>query len=194
MEDISHNSLVYILEAGNPYLTELFGGSDSAIRALDQWTRRETSEVWLGRLRPVSAGNEEVGGFIALGGEELKKARKADLMALAKLATGPQRTELIARMTNLAGLFPAPDDDEFYLSKMFLRPEYRGKRLGLVLVECYIQAGIEQRFRSFRLDVSRDNRSAINCYESCGFAISEEHESRDQRLRYFSMTRQMKQD
>jgi ribosomal protein S18 acetylase RimI-like enzyme len=177
-----------VLGAADRYFDQLFGSRAVALKILSEWVMRPSSELWLGRIEWMrSERGEFVGGFAALGGKELKKARRADAIALVKMATPTEQTELLSRMTNLAGLFSQPSDEEFYLSKMGLFSHFRGKGLGRSLVGRYLETGQALGFRSFRLDVEGGNASALRCYRACGFRICDEHESRDGLLKYFSM-------
>jgi hypothetical protein len=87
-EALIQRALPWVLEAGNPYYTLLFGSAESALRVLESWMRRTSSEISTSRLQFLSCESELAGGFIAIGGGELRKARMSDGIAL--LTTCPQ--------------------------------------------------------------------------------------------------------
>jgi ribosomal protein S18 acetylase RimI-like enzyme len=92
------------------------------------------------------------------------------------------------RLANVSDLFSPVDDDEYYLSKLGLMPQFRGKRLGRMLVDRYIEEGVRRGHMRYRLDVHADNEAAIRCYRSSGFEICQRTESQDGALKYYSMT------
>jgi ribosomal protein S18 acetylase RimI-like enzyme len=164
-------SLVH--EAGNPYFDWFFGDGDEAHAALARWMERPSSEVASERVTVVLAGGRPAGMFVGLGGAEVERCRKADLLAATREAAGrPEaRAELLTRLEASRGLFAPVDAAQFYLSKMGVVRSMRGEGLGRVLTEAYVTAGRAQGFRSFRLDVSADNEVAVALYRSAGFEI-----------------------
>ena len=69
-----------------------FGSRTVALKIFSEWVMRPSSEFWLGRIEWMrSEQGELVGGFAALGGKELKKARRADAIALVKVSAGAGR-------------------------------------------------------------------------------------------------------
>jgi ribosomal protein S18 acetylase RimI-like enzyme len=181
-------ALPWVLEAGNPYYESLFGGPAAAEKVLEAWMHRRTSEVSISRVQFLVSNEELAGGFVALGGGELRKARKADSIALLSSSMGlPDRETLIERMRSLSDLFPPVADDEYYLSKLGLRPQHRGKGLARILVERYLEDGRERGYTRYRLDVEAGNEIAIRCYQSAGFRFCGQSESEDGVFRYCAM-------
>lgn len=186
-ESFAEHALPWVLEAGNPYFDALFGSPEVARQSIDSWLRRPTSEVAVWRTFFLMFDDAFVGGFIAMNGGDLKKARRGDSLALMRSVSGEFREQLMQRLENLAGLFPSVGEDEFYLSKVGLAPEFRGKGLGRMLVQRYIEEGARRGHAKFRLDVCAGNEAAIGCYLSSGFVISEQSASRDGAMQYLSM-------
>ena len=149
--------------------------------------RRPTSEIALGRSRILTEGPEIAGGFIALGGSELKLARKADTLALWKTVPANELRALMERMANGANLFSPVADDEYYLSKLGLNGQFRGRGLGSTLIERYLKEGRERGYRRYSLEVRSSNEPAIRLYKSAGFRIDSRLQSRDGRFQYFAM-------
>jgi ribosomal protein S18 acetylase RimI-like enzyme len=185
-EDLVRYALPWVIEAGNPYYSSLFGTADlTAI--LGSWMRRPSSEISILRTQFLLCEREPAGGLIALSGDELRKARKADSIALLKIVPADERKSLAARIANLSDLFMPVADNEYYLSKLGLQLPFRGKNLGRLLIDHYLEQGTLRGFRQFRLDVQMNNGVAIRRYESAGFAICHQAESKDGTLKYFSM-------
>ena len=180
-------SIPWVLAAGSPYFLELFGGEEPAIRALQLWMRRPSSEVSIGRGQILMEGSDIAGGFIALAGPELKLARKADALALWKTVPASELRALIRRMANGANLFSPVADDEYYLSKLGLNEEFRGRGLGSALIMRYLQEGRMRGYSHYSLEVLSQNDPAVRLYKSAGFQIDRQLQSRDGRFRYFSM-------
>lgn len=176
----------WILEAGNPYYRKLLGMTSSA-SVLEAWMRRVSSEVSIRRARFLVCDSQLAGGFIALGGAELRKARRADGIALMTGIRAEDRSALMNRLTNLADLFSPVADDEYYLSKLWLAPQFRGKRLGGLLLARYLDEGLRLGYTRYRLDVHTENEAAIRCYRSAGFVICGSATSKDGRIGYYSM-------
>ena len=179
-------ALSWLVEAGNPYYPMLLGMADST-SMLETWMRRASSEVSIRRVQFLVCDSQFAGGFIALSGAELRKARKADSIALLTAVRAEDRSALIDRLTNLADLFAPVADDEYYLSKLGLAPQFRRKGLGGLLIARYIEEGLRLGYTRYRLDVQMDNEPAIRCYRSAGFVICGRIESKDSRLGYYSM-------
>ena len=104
-------------------------------------------------------------------------------------SVAPQdRPALTLRLTNVSDLMAPVGDDEYYLSKLGLAQQFRGKRLSRTLVDSYIEEGARLGHSRYRLDVHADNEAAIRCYRSAGFEISRRSQSQDGTLKYYSMS------
>ena len=182
--------LPWIHEAGNPYFDWVFGGREAALRTIASWMRRASSEISISRMSLLLEGDRSVGGFIALGGAELALCRKADTRALLKEANSQRRSDLIARMESVRGLFPRVASDEFYLSKMAVAPDFRRTGLGRRMVSEYLSVGRAAGFRRFKLDLWAENRGALRLCESLGFKVVQESVSVELDVKYFSLVRE----
>lgn len=182
--------LPWLHEAGNPYFDWIFGSQESARENLAVWMRRTSAEVSLSRVTLLFAGVQPVGGFLALGGAELARCRLADSAALMKEKDGKERAALLARLVAVRKLFPRVTSDEFYLSKIGVTADLRGKGLGRVLVLKYLADGHAAGFRRFRLDVSAENKPALRLYDALGFRVVHTSICVDGRLQYLSLVRE----
>lgn len=181
------DSLPWVLEAGNPYYAWLFGDDALAKSVLGAWMRRESSEVSISRAEILMCDTEVAGGFIALSGVELKRARRADAVALLTGTSDSVRPGLIGRLRNTTGLFSSVGDDEYYLSKMGLHVRFRGRGYGLELLNQFINRGKAGGHACFRLDVHAENVAAVRRYEKFGFQISRRTRTNGGECEYYSM-------
>jgi ribosomal protein S18 acetylase RimI-like enzyme len=55
---------------------------------------------------------------------------------------------------------------------VFVRPQYRGQKLGQRMIESAMQWCRSREIRIVRLTVAVHNAPAIKCYETCGFSMS----------------------
>jgi ribosomal protein S18 acetylase RimI-like enzyme len=180
-------ALQWVLAAGDPYYSWVFGGKEQATTILENWMRRSSSEVSMLRVSFLKSASEVLGGFIAMGGADLKRARKADAVAIAKSSSGSTREAFMARLANGSNLFPPVADAEYYLSKMGLGSSFIGKGHGRRLLDQFIRDGDLLGYMRYRLDVHVGNLSAISLYEHYGFAVADRHLSLDGALGYCSM-------
>jgi ribosomal protein S18 acetylase RimI-like enzyme len=160
--------LPWVHAAGQPYFDWLLGGRSAALRMLEQWMRRPSSELFVGR---VVLGEEmhPVGGFIALPGAELGPCRLQDALAAAAATPPELRPALALRLRQGRALFPEVTGDDFHLSRMGVLPEARRRGYGRAIVREFVQNGTRRGVRRFTLDVSADNAAAIELYRSAGF-------------------------
>jgi ribosomal protein S18 acetylase RimI-like enzyme len=186
-EHLAAHALSWIIEAGNPYYDVLFGGANPTLAFVQKWLRRASSEVSFLRVEFLMADSEFAGGYIALSGNDLRKARRADSVALLTSFAPQDRPALASRLNNLSDLMASVEDDEYYLSKVGLTQPFRGKGLGRTLVDRYISEGARLGYSRYRLDVCADNQAAIRCYRSAGFEITQTGQSQDGVLKYHSM-------
>jgi ribosomal protein S18 acetylase RimI-like enzyme len=179
--------LPWVHEAGAAYFDWIFGGDDPARRALASWMKRRSSEVSISRFTLLFDGSRPIGGFVALGGADLVRCRKADAAAVVASAGRTGRQELLPRIAAVRGLFRAVQPDEFYLSKVGVSPDKREAGLGRALVTEYLAVGRAAGFRRFRLDVAAQNQAAVALYRSLGFEVAGESGGVDGRIRYLAM-------
>jgi ribosomal protein S18 acetylase RimI-like enzyme len=175
-------------EAGNPYFDWLFGSSEGADAAIAAWMRRPQSELAIDRIRIALVDGELVGMYLALSGLALRGCRQADTVALLAETgrSGAARTALVERVEASKELFARVSPDEFYLSKIGVVGEHRGKGLGRALMLEYLAGGRKAGFSSFRLDVAAENEPAIRLYRTLGFGNAPEREAAG--MRYLPMT------
>ena len=177
----------WILEAGEPYYSRLFGDRETALGTIRRWMTRSSSEIALKRVHLVSLEGSVAGGFVALDGSELARARKADLIALTVDPDPGRAQALRERLSALKGLFGQIEPQEYYLSKMFLAARFRGTNLSRQLLKAYLAEGQLRGYGRFALDVHADNSRAIRSYSRAGFWISARTSSADGTVRYLSM-------
>jgi ribosomal protein S18 acetylase RimI-like enzyme len=167
--------LAWVHEAGNPYFDFVLGGGE-ARSVVATMMRNDRSEIAIRRAHVLLERERPIGGFIALPGHELPRARQTDLLTMMKEVGRDEIATLRARLAETKGLFPPVAPEDYYLSKMGLLPEWRGQGLGKRLLKEYVAKGEASGFRRFSLDVSEDNRAAVNLYRAAGFEVVERTE------------------
>ena len=186
-EALVDDVLPWVHEAGCPYFDWFFGGEEAALASLAEWMRRPSSEVYVGRLTVLQDGDRPIGGFVALTGAELEECRGEDAMAAVRAAGRDGLADLRARLAAGKELFAPVGHDDFYLSKIGVLRELRGRRYGRRLLERYLDDGRAGGFRRFRLDVSADNEPALRFYRGFGFQVVNEAASDAAGLAYTSL-------
>ena len=180
--------LPLVHESAQAYFDWLFGGSDAARTHLERWLCRPSSEVALARVTVLLEREAVVGAYIALSGNDLLSCRKADSLALLAETEREGRAALLDRLGAVGSVFGTVASDQWYLSKLAVVPQARGRRLGGRLMEAYLQSGENAGFRRYRLDVDAANLAAIRLYESHGFRIVDDASSERSGIRYLGMT------
>lgn len=178
----------WITEAGSPYFDWLFGDVALAHDVIEARIRSRSSEVSLEVITALTDAREHLlGGFIGLPGAELHRRRRDDSMAFLQAVPRHDRPALMARMRASRQLFPPVEPEDFYLSKMGVRPDARGRGIGRRLVDRFVAAGVAAGSRGLRLDVYADNVHAIALYTSAGFEVIEESRSEQAGMAYLAM-------
>ena len=175
-------------EAGNPYFDWFFGDAERARTVIERWLLRPDSEVSMQRVVLLLVDERIAGMFVGLDGAALARCRMADALAALREAGRSPADRALLR-TKLAGpqLFAPVSRDEFYLSKLAVVPEMRGRGLGHDLLDAFLAAGRAAGCRRSRLDVAASNHAAIRLYRSAGFVACEERAKAG--LRYVAMAR-----
>jgi ribosomal protein S18 acetylase RimI-like enzyme len=179
--------LAWVHEAGNPYFDWILGGAERAGEVLAQWVRRNSSEVSIRRATLLFEDDRSVGGFIALDAAQLGRCRQADLLALMTKMASDKQFE--SRLKAAQHLFAKVEPGDFYLSKIGVEPEFRGRSLGKEILQAYADEGRDQGPQRLRLDVSAGNATAIRLYESFGFEVAGRTAAPEANLEYFAMVK-----
>jgi ribosomal protein S18 acetylase RimI-like enzyme len=180
--------LSWVHQAGRPYFDWFFEGEERARSVLAEWVTRPSSEAYIGRAVVLLDGDEAVGGFIGLGGDELAHCRQADAVAVLRATPHESWPVLKTRIRASEELFPPVAQDELYLSKMGVVEKSRRRGLGRQLVAEYLGRGKADGFRRFRLDVWAGNEAAVGLYRACGFRVAHESRSELADMTYLAMT------
>ena len=167
--------------AGARYEDWRFGGRAAAVAELEHWVRRPGSELAVRRWRVCFDEGRPVGGVSFLPGDDLVRARRADLLALAGR---PDAAALRERLGAVRLLFAAVAPEDMYLSRIAVEPEHRGRGLGRRLVHEVVKAARSEGCPRIRLDVDAENEAALALYDRLGFALRAEAVSDAAGLRY----------
>jgi ribosomal protein S18 acetylase RimI-like enzyme len=176
-------ALPWVHAASEPYVDWLLGGRSEALRILEQWMRRPSSEVFIGRAMLALEENQPVGGFIALRGAELARCWMRDALAAVAVTPPERRTSLQLRLRLGRQLLPPVASDDLYLSRMGVLAHARGRGYGRAIIREFLRYGLRGRFGRLSLDVSSGNTAAIRLYSSVGF-----HPERERQLEAVGMT------
>ncbi len=187
-EQYTSEILTGIHEAGNPYYDWFFGGHDVARKILGRWMTRISSEVSISRAKLLLEDHQHAGGFIALTGKDLLACRKSDMLALMKEMAPDLKFDLTGRFAAARALFPRVEADAYYLSKIWVTPDYRGRGLSREILQEFLVTGRAEGFELFQVDVFSENKIAIRLYQSFGFETTHTSSFIEANLEYFSMT------
>jgi len=186
-EGLTSEILTGIHEAGIPYYDWFFGGHDLARTILGKWMSRTSSEVSLSKVKLLFEDDEHVGGSISLTGTELLNCRKSDMLALMKDMVPDHGLDLSERFAAARALFPRVDSEAYYLSKIWVTPDYRGKGQSREILQEFLASGQAKGFHSFQVDVFAENQPAIRLYQSFGFHVTHTFSFEKASLKYLSM-------
>jgi ribosomal protein S18 acetylase RimI-like enzyme len=181
----------WIHEASNPYADWYFGDEQAAFAFIGRWLVRPSSELYLGRaMLMLDELRRPIGCVIGMPGSQLARCRTADFAELCEsLQSNANADEIIAQTIEVSReLFPAVEDDVFYISRVAVAPERRGRGLGRTLLGHAIESQRARGATRFRVDVSADNAVAIRLYQSVGMSVTACARNADADLEYWSMT------
>ena len=177
-------------ESSNPYADWYFGDADVAAAIISEWMFRPTSEYYLGRsVVMLDDDGAAVGALIGMHGRQLAQCRMADFAAFCdELGSGKEADAVVEQVLAVSrDLFPAVDDDAFYISRVAVERSRRGRGLGRELVAHAIETQRRHGHQRFALDVSRGNAAAIRTYEALGMKITRTSRAQGAPLEYCAM-------
>ncbi len=85
-------------------------------------------------------------------------------------ATQDEIAGFVERAAQAAWLNPVTRPGRYYIHAIAVKPEHRGKQVGVALIEDAMRRGREAGLRSLELDVRSDN-PAVRFYESLGLEL-----------------------
>ena len=192
IEKILTDVVDWLWDAGQPYVGYLWGSEKEGKAQTRAWLRRRQSELSLDKITLLMRDQVVLGGYLAMSGKDLLLARKYDLIEVMKVARGTNNTALVKRLGASRELFGTIDDQSYYLSRIGVRSEYRGKGLGRKLLEHCLASDRIGSYDLLKLHVSTDNQSAIALYLSHNFTIVRECTSTKAGMAYYTMMRDMR--
>jgi ribosomal protein S18 acetylase RimI-like enzyme len=165
----------WVHEASNPFADWYFGSGPLAEEIIAEWMERPSSELFIGRAVVAfdDAGRTPVGCLLGMEGAVLAECRSADFLAFCEeLGRSEDADAVLAEVLPAArALFPPVAEDEYYISRVAIAPEVRGRGFGRALVSSVLaerRAGGHERFC---LDVSAANAAAVRVYDALGFRV-----------------------
>ena len=176
----------WMTDAASPYLPWLLGSQERAREFVFSRLDIAESEYSRHRTHVLLEDGQCIGGFVALPGTDLPRARRADLFSIVS-AAGASDSALLARLRAARQAFAPVPAESFYLSKIGILPSARSRGLGALLLKSFLQMGAQMGHRCYRLDVSHDNAVAMALYERFGFTTVHTGTPQDRGVRYVAM-------
>jgi len=156
-----------ILASAEHFLPAVFGPRirGALIRmAAGRGTLFSHEHAWMARADGAAAG-------ILLGYTGLQKAAEDPATGLRLFgALGPGLLLRLSRLLRLQRSIGALAPDEYYVSNVAVRPEFRGQGIGSLLLERARAEAAEAGAAWIVLDVETDNEGARRLYERLGFS------------------------
>ena len=180
----------WVHDASNPFADWYFGDAEIAAEIIGEWMERPSSEFYIGRgIVMFDDDGEPRGILIGMSGAEVAKCRMADFTAFCEeIGDEPGADEVIDQVVTASReLFPPIRDDAFYISRIAVDRNARGRGLGRQLVRYTIELKRKEGFPRVRLDVSADNVGAIRVYNSLGLETISRAQSKTAPLEYCAM-------
>ena len=176
-----------LVAASQPYLSALYGESSAGAAIFAALMKCESSEFLAGHAQVLCEETDPRGCYVALPGSQLPACRRAELCEALRYFGAGAAASLGKRLALLSSLFPPVRDSDFYLSKLAVHVEARGRGFGRLLLDHYMERGRQIGFRRFRLDVSCGNHGAKHLYEAAGFRVIDQRHSAQFDLSYLAM-------
>ena len=188
--DLVEKARPWVHDASNPFADWYFGDAEIASEIIGEWMERPSSEFYIGRgIVMFDDDGEPRGILIGMSGAEAAKCRMADFTAFCEeIGDEPGADEVIDQVVTASReLFPPIRDDAFYISRIAVDRNARGRGLGRQLVRHTIELKRKEGFPRVRLDVSADNVGAIRVYNSLGLETISRGQSKTAPLEYCAM-------
>ena len=120
-------------------------------------------------------GDELMGIEIGMPGNEFRERQNALGPVWQKLVTDAAIDAgdiggVLERSEHASWLNPLVEADTYYIHALAVKPEFRGKRIGYLLIEDAIRRAREGGYAKFQLDVLSDN-PAVGFYRSVGLEV-----------------------
>jgi GNAT superfamily N-acetyltransferase len=182
-EDVS----TWMTDASSPYFPWLLGGEEATRRLVRTQLPQPVSEFSAEATYVLLEDDRCIGGFVALAGSAVARARRADLLAIVAGARAAARAAVAKRLEASRNMFLPVPSECFYLSRIGVLEHARGRGFGSLLLEEYLLVGSRNGFHRFRLDVSGDNAVATALFERHGFSPIKVESSRAVDFGYVAM-------
>ena len=80
----------------------------------------------------------------------------------------------VGLLVGYCGVQPNEEDHTLFLSKLYLRADYRGRRISRLVLAMLYERCITEGYDSIWLTVNKGNTNSINAYRKLGFSIERE--------------------
>lgn len=140
---------------------------------------QSAGEVAAGSLVQEDDGDAVMGLLVMLDGAELRSARSAAAMAMARAKKIDPRGSVRDRMFLAGDTLMEVAPAELYLSRIAVDPAFRRRGIAAALMQRFEAEGRARGSTRLVLEVARESADAIALYERCGFGGLGVHETTD---------------
>lgn len=156
---------------------------------LRRWMQNPDSELALQKTRLLIADDLVAGGYVGFAGRQLLRRREADLIDLARAHGNlrcPNMRQAIQRVHPLMGSV-APND--FYLSKIGVTAELRGRELEPTLLDACFDQAQAAGFDHMRIDIDDGDDFTRTLCTAKGFETLQKRRSPAVEIGYVQMVK-----
>lgn len=165
--------------ASAPYDRFVWEDAAEATRVAAYLLARGAGEIAPPAGRTLVVDGEPCGILACMTGAELTRRRVGAAFVLSR-AGSALLSETAARRARLASqTFCQVSEGDYYLARLAVAPEFRGRGLGQWLVERLMEMAAAAGSRRCWLEVDPENRAAITLYHAAGFRIVANVQVRD---------------
>jgi RimJ/RimL family protein N-acetyltransferase len=132
-----------------------------------------------------------VGGYIAMGADELEASRKADAAAILQEFTTEERRTLLGRLAAVRGLLTPVYDGDCYIRASWIVPPFQGCGYGTELKRQQVALARRAGYRRLCGEVAETNRASIRAQERNAFRVVERRTSDDAGMTYLLIQRDL---
>ena len=122
--------------------------------------------------------HEHYGGLLSKGQIDYMVGLFQSEKAIAKSIAENHYTYYAIRDVGLlvgyCGVQPNEEDHTLFLSKLYLRADYRGRRISRLVLAMLYERCITEGYNSIWLTVNKGNTNSIDAYRKLGFSIERE--------------------
>ena len=179
-----------LYEAGKPYFDRMFGDPAAGVAAVRRYLASERSELSIRRVTVLEDGGELVGAFVGVEGADMPRCARADSLLALKLVGREGRAGFLRSAAALAELRRPIEADQWFMSKLWVTSERRGRGYARMLMREFVAAAERHGLPRCRVDAYEGDVPVLGLYESEGFEQRSIAHSADGTLGLIEMVRE----